>query len=130
MENLGLQEHKRVHPDPDPVVHTRVGGYIFISSSAWRNEAQAATGGVGLLLSSRVRKALRQVYQRTERILVASLNGNPVTTIVVMYSPTNVAPIEEVEKFYADLQTAIFTIFNVSTPPQKVQAPGCHSGTG
>lgn len=68
------------------------------------------TGGVGLLLSSRARKALRQVYQHTERILVASLDGNPVTTIVVVYSPTNVAPIGEVEKFYADLQTAISNV--------------------
>lgn len=109
MEILGVQEHRRVHQDPDRIVHTKAGRYIFISS-AWCNEAQAATGGVDLLLSSRACKALRQVYQHTERILVASLDCNPVTTIVVVYSPTNMAPIEEVEKFYADLQTAISNI--------------------
>ncbi|KAJ8351146.1 hypothetical protein SKAU_G00226220 [Synaphobranchus kaupii] len=107
MEILGVQEHRRVHQDPDPIVYSRVGGYSFITSSAWRNEAQAATGGVGLMLSSRARKALLQVYRLTERILIADFDGNPGTTIMVVYSPTNVAPAEEVERFYEDLGTAI-----------------------
>ena len=107
VEILGVQEHRRVHSNHDAIVYHRMGGCSFVTSSAWRNEAQAATGGVGLLLSPRARKALRRVYQRTERILIADFDGNPVTTIMVVYSPTNVAPIEEVEKFYGDLGTAV-----------------------
>ncbi|KAJ4927670.1 hypothetical protein JOQ06_015475 [Pogonophryne albipinna] len=34
-------------------------------------------------------------------------SGNPVTTVIVVYSPTNVAPSEEVEKFYEDLAKAV-----------------------
>ncbi|KAJ8366611.1 hypothetical protein AAFF_G00348450 [Aldrovandia affinis] len=40
-------------------------------------------------------------------ILIAEFSGNPVTTVIVVYSPTNVAPPEEVEKFYEDLATAV-----------------------
>ncbi|KAK1902375.1 Craniofacial development protein 2 [Dissostichus eleginoides] len=79
----------------------------FITASAWRNEAQAATGGVGLMLGPLARKALRRVYHHTDRILIAEFSGNPVTTVIVVYSPTNVAPSEEVEKFYEDLATAV-----------------------
>ena len=60
VEILGVQEHRRVHTD-DQIVYHKVERCTFITSSAWRNEAQAATGGVGLLLGSRARKALRRV---------------------------------------------------------------------
>ncbi|KAJ8393714.1 hypothetical protein AAFF_G00057670 [Aldrovandia affinis] len=106
VEILGVQEHRRVHAH-DPIVYCKVGNCSLITSSAWRNEAQAATGGVGLLLSPRARKALRRVHQHTDRILIADFDGNPVTTIMVVYSPTNVAPVEEVEKFYEDLRTTV-----------------------
>ena len=51
--------------------------------------------------------ALRQVYHHTDRMLIAEFSGNPVTTVIVVYSPTNVAPSEEVEKFFEDLETAV-----------------------
>uniref|UniRef100_A0A8C5B1I1 Endonuclease/exonuclease/phosphatase domain-containing protein n=1 Tax=Gadus morhua TaxID=8049 RepID=A0A8C5B1I1_GADMO len=106
VEILGVQEHRRVHTD-DQIVYHKVERCTFITSSAWRNEAQAATGGVGLLLGSRARKALRWVYQHTERILIAEFSSNPLTTVIVVYSPTNVAPTEEAEKFFEDLATAV-----------------------
>ncbi|KAF3837945.1 hypothetical protein F7725_009713 [Dissostichus mawsoni] len=106
VEILGIQEHRRVQTD-DRIVYRRVERCTFITASAWRNEAQAATGGVGLMLGPLARKALRRVYHHTDRILIAEFSGNPVTTVIVVYSPTNVAPSEEVEKFYEDLATAV-----------------------
>ncbi|KAJ8413164.1 hypothetical protein AAFF_G00091600 [Aldrovandia affinis] len=50
VEILAVQEHRRVHTD-QPINYRRVGGCTFITSSAWRNDAQAATGGVGLMVS-------------------------------------------------------------------------------
>ncbi|KAJ8372628.1 hypothetical protein AAFF_G00280930 [Aldrovandia affinis] len=55
------------------------------------------------MLGSLARKALRRVYHHTDRILIAEFSGNPVTTVIVVYSP----PPEEVEKFYEDLATAV-----------------------
>ncbi|KAJ8416915.1 hypothetical protein AAFF_G00327930 [Aldrovandia affinis] len=106
VEILAVQEHRRVHTD-QPINYRRVGGCTFITSSAWRNDAQAATGGVGLMVSPRARKALRRVHPHTNRILSADFEGSPVTTVMSVYSPTNVALIEEVERFYDDLRTAI-----------------------
>ncbi|KAK1883300.1 Craniofacial development protein 2 [Dissostichus eleginoides] len=106
VEILGIQEHRRVHTD-DRIVYRRVERCTFITASAWRNEAQAATEGVGLMLGPLARKAVRRVYHHTDRVLIAEFSGNPVTTVIVVYSPTNVAPSEEVEKFYEDLATAV-----------------------
>ncbi|ELT89219.1 hypothetical protein CAPTEDRAFT_186251 [Capitella teleta] len=82
---LGIQEHRRVHVEET------------------QNLSQAAVGGVGLMLSPKARKALRTVTPITERILVAEYDSNPVTTVIVIYSPTNVAPVEEAEAFYEKL---------------------------
>lgn len=53
------------------------------------------------------RKALRWVYHHTDGILIAEFSGNPLTTVIVLYSPTNVAPSEKVEKFFEDLVTVV-----------------------
>ncbi|ELU05841.1 hypothetical protein CAPTEDRAFT_116010, partial [Capitella teleta] len=77
---MGIQEHRRVHDDP--LVFTRVEGQHLITTSAWRNEAQAANGGVGMLLDSRARKSLQRATSHSERILVAEFDSNPVTIII------------------------------------------------
>lgn len=102
---LGIQEHRRVHEEATQF--TRVEGQYLITSSAWRNLSQAAVGGVGLMLSPKARKALRIVTPVTHRILVAEFDSNPVTTVIVVYSPTNVAPVEEAESFYERLGEVI-----------------------
>ncbi|XP_061759477.1 uncharacterized protein LOC133554569 [Nerophis ophidion] len=102
VEILGVQEHRRVHTD-DSILYCRVERCTIISASAWRNEAQAAIGGVGLMLGPRARKALRWVNHHTDRILSTEFSGNPVTTVIVVYSPTIVAPSDVVEKFFEDL---------------------------
>ena len=133
VEILGIQEHRRVHTD-DRIVYRRVERCTFITASAWRNEAQAATGGVGLMLGSQARKALRRVYHHTDRILIAEFSGNPVTTVMVVYSPTNVAPSVEVEEFYEDLTTAVRDVpahnflailgdFNARMGPEDIPFP-------
>ena len=109
IEILGIQEHRRVHPD-DLIVFKKIESRCLITASAWRNSVQAANGGVGLLLSHRARKALRKVQPHSQRILVAEFSGNPATTVIVCYSPTNAAPEEEVEKFYEELRVAIQTV--------------------
>ena len=50
------------------------------------------------------------MHQHTDRILVADFDCNPATTIMVVYSPTNVAPVEKVEEFYGDLRTALWDV--------------------
>ena len=72
----------------------------MITSSAWRNDTQAAVGGVGLLLSLKTKKTLYNVFSYSERVLLADFLGSPATTVIFAYSPTNVSPATEVESFY------------------------------
>ncbi|XP_038053581.1 craniofacial development protein 2-like [Patiria miniata] len=101
---LGIQEHRRVHPDEE-IRFDMVKGVDLITSSAWRNPTtRAAVGGVGLLLSRRARKALQSVNSLSPRVLVATFDGNPATTVVVASSPHNHSEEADVEQFYLDLR--------------------------
>ncbi|XP_072048615.1 craniofacial development protein 2-like [Amphiura filiformis] len=66
----------------------------------------AAVGGVGVLLSNFTRKVLVFVCYISPRIRKVTLNGNPQTTIIVTYSPTNVADEDDVTDFYNQLTKA------------------------
>ena len=94
-------------PDPNNIEYRTVGSGYFVISSAWRNAAQAANGGVGLLLGRKAKKALLDVKRISARILRAEFDGNPRTTVIVAYSPTNVAEECEVEEFYTTLRNTL-----------------------
>ncbi|XP_072049983.1 craniofacial development protein 2-like [Amphiura filiformis] len=66
----------------------------------------ATVGGVGVLLSNFAKKVLVSVCYISPRILKVTLNGNPQTTIIVTYSPTNVADEDDVTDFYNQLTKA------------------------
>ena len=86
----------------------QLDNHMLITTSAWRNKSQAATGGVGILLSSAAEKVLSDISKISDRILKATFAGNPETTIIVAYSPTNVKGNEEKSDiFYRDLRQAI-----------------------
>ena len=132
IEVLGIQEHRHIHPTK--LNYTRSEDYFLVTSSAWRNNAQAATGGVGLLLSNRARKALCIIKSYSPRILLAVFAGNPATSVIVAYSPTNVAETPEIELFYRHLRAAIHDTpahnflailgdFNARLGPEDVRYP-------
>ena len=86
----GIQEHRRVHTEDreheinqyndDPV-------YYLYTVSAWRNQVQAANGGVGIIISKEANKSLIKIKRVTNRILIANFQGNPVLTTIVSYEP-------------------------------------------
>ena len=102
---LGIQEHRIIHDDP--VEFRKIGTSYLVTSSGWRNDRQASQGGVGLLLSRKAKKALLDVKCISNRILVAEFDGNPKTTVVVIYSPHNSSDPSEVEQFYKDLRNTL-----------------------
>ena len=104
---LGIQEHRIVHEDQDIRYSKLHGNVEMVTSSAWRNDAQAATGGVGLILSKRAAKLLVDVKSYGKRVLRATFQGNPTTTVIVAYSPTNVSSEQDIEKFYEELRAAV-----------------------
>ncbi len=62
------------------------------------------------MISKRARKALLGVLSHSERILIAEFNSNPLTTVIVVYSPTNATPQEQVEKFYETFTAAVMGV--------------------
>ena len=105
----GIQEHRRVHTDvmKETVVTKMIEDYYLVTTSAWRNEAQAATGGVGLMLSRDAQKTLISVTQSSDRVITASFKGNPVLTTIVAYAPTLQAQEDEKVAFYNALRQAV-----------------------
>ena len=100
---VGIQEHRRVHEEELNFYQNE--GYHFITGSAWRNSSQAAVGGVGILLKNSAERAMSSITSLSPRILVAHFNGNPCTTIIVAYAPTNDKKNEaDTETFYNDLR--------------------------
>ena len=79
----------------------------FMTSSAIINNANAAVGGVGILVNQHILKSLISVESISSRIMIDTLSGNPETTVLCCYSPHNQSPEDEVIKFYQDLSNVI-----------------------
>ena len=108
IEILGVQEHRIVHEEP--VRYEKVLGNTLITSSATRSTAGAAIGGVGMLLNSRAFDSLASVRSYTNRILIANFQGNPATTVITTYCPTNVVDEDIVEGHFDNLKRAVDSV--------------------
>ncbi|XP_015753298.1 PREDICTED: uncharacterized protein LOC107333054 [Acropora digitifera] len=111
---IGIQEHRIVHDQP--IQYQFIQGRSLITSSAWKNVCGAAIGGVGILLGAKASRALISVRSHSDRILVANFKGNPASTVITVYSPTNTAEDKTIEAFYECLKRAI-----ESVPAHNVQ---------
>ena len=103
---VGLVDHKLVHDEP--VETTEHENCVLITSSAWRNRAGAAVGGIGFAINKNTASALADTKRINERILVANFSGNPATTIIIHYSPTEGSA--DAEEHYNQLADVIKTI--------------------
>ena len=110
---LGIQEHRLEHCED--LSYQSIGKSTFITSSCTRNAGNSKVGGVGILLSRASYKSLSSIERVSERIMVATFDGNPRTTVVVVYSPTNVSDQENIDTFYNSLDALMSTI-----PPHNV----------
>ena len=78
---LGVIDHRIVHNESDDdIVYNQVNSSLFITSSAWRNDVNAAVGGVGIMINKRASNVLSEVTKWNERIIIATFDGNPKTT--------------------------------------------------
>ena len=70
----GVQEHRRVHAEDkkEGIDIKMVEDYQLITASVWRNEAKAATGGVGLMLSKEAQRTLISVTRTSDHVIIAS----------------------------------------------------------
>ena len=78
--------------------------------SAWKNSVNATVGGVGKLIGPRALKTLNSIERIKPRMMTATFNGNPRTTIISCYSPTNVGEETELVVFYDELYSLVRSI--------------------
>ncbi|XP_072046392.1 craniofacial development protein 2-like [Amphiura filiformis] len=103
----------RTKPDADKDGQDKfedLNGYRLVTSSAWKNQRNAATGGVGFLISPRAINSCMSIISHNERIMEISLLGNPTSTVLCCYSPHNEQPEEAVISFYQELSSTVNAI--------------------
>ncbi|XP_072050011.1 uncharacterized protein [Amphiura filiformis] len=104
---VGIQEHRIVHQDEEIRHQDLYDGYQLVSSSAWRNTGGVSIGGVGLLLSPKAKRAFLFCNSVSPRILCMTFAGNPRTTVIVTYCPTNVSEERDAEQHFQLLDRTI-----------------------
>ena len=57
-------------------------GWVFITSSGWKNSANAANGGVGVIFIPRANASLKNIEKINPRIIVATFTGNPARSMI------------------------------------------------
>lgn len=99
-EVVCIQEHRFIHPNNEIKYDYHPKGWLFVSSSAWTSSNNCSIGGVGFLFSPRASKSINSITSPNPRIITAKLEGNPATTIIGVYSPTNCSADKDAEDFY------------------------------
>ena len=102
-----IQEHRFYHADVDLKYHDVGKGWTFVTASAWKNSINSSIGGVGMLLSPFALKTLNSFEKIRPRMIIATFNGNPCTTVISCYSPTNVSVESEVTDFFEELSSLV-----------------------
>ena len=107
---LAIQEHRIHFEDRDPVRRFELGkGWLLLAASA----SPTGVGGVGFIVSPRVRHAIDSYNMISPRILRLQLSsgGQLKTVMFSIYSPTSSSDLREADAFYHCLSDAI-----VATP--------------
>ena len=79
-------------------------------SICMKQTINAVTGGVGMLLSPDNQTSLNSIKKIQPRMMVAMFNGNPNTTIIFCYSPTNESDETDLISFYNQLSSLTHSI--------------------
>ena len=79
-----VQEHRHLHSE-DIKYHDTGNGWMFVSASAWKNSANAATVGIGIFIGPSALKSLNSIEKIQPGMTVGRFNGNASATIISCY---------------------------------------------
>ena len=82
----------------------------LITSSCWKNSFNSTVGGIGFLLSPKVKDNLILTEPISPRIMLLEFSGNPKLTLICVCSPHNESPEDEVDKFYSYLRSVLDSV--------------------
>ena len=109
MDVICRQEHRYTHSE-DIKYHNTGNGWILATASAWKNSVNATIGGIGMLIGPWALKSFNNIKKMQSRMMVTTFNGNPSTTIISCYSPTNVSEETDLIAFYDELSSFVRSI--------------------
>ena len=72
-----------------------------------KNSNNSTVGRVGFLLSPKASNNLLGIETVSLRIMVLTLEGNPKTTVICVYSPHNSSSDNDIKDFYPTLRTTV-----------------------
>ena len=79
-----------------------VGNYEFIYSGSEQHT------GVGVMMKKEVAMCLEGYWAVSDRVILVKIRGNPFNTAIIqVYAPTGAHSDQEIEQFYADLDSAM-----------------------
>lgn len=111
---VALQEHRLNTSDGDDIDYQHFDGWTLAHTSS-----SPTSHGVAILYNKRVAKVLSSVEHKSDRIIVAHLQGNPKMCVISAYAPTEPIKDSAYERmkdvFYHDLEELICSI-----PPHTV----------
>ena len=105
IDKICRQEHIYHHSELEIKYHDTGSGLTFISTSACQNYVNAATGG-----NPRTLKSLKSIEKIQPRMMGATFNGNPSTTIISCNNPTNASGEKDLDTFYNELSFLVRSI--------------------
>ena len=101
-----IQEHRYTHSE-DIKYHNTDNGWTLATASAWKNSVNATIRDVGMLIRPQALKSLNSIEKIQPRMMVATFNGNPSTTIIFCYGPTNVREETYLITFYDEISSLL-----------------------
>ena len=96
-----IQEHKYLHSEGND------NGWTFVSASVWKNSVNTAIESGGMLIGPQALKSLNSIKIIQPRMMVATFNGNPSTTIISCNRSTNVSDETDLITFYNELSSLV-----------------------
>ena len=104
-----IQEHRYTYSE-DIKYHDIGNGWKLATATSWKDFVNATIGGVGMLIGPQALKSINSIDKIHPKMMVATFNGNPRSTIISCYSPTNVSEETELVAFYNELSSLIRSI--------------------
>ena len=105
-EIMFIQKHRFIH-EYIVIKEQAYDKWKLLTLSAWKNSINAATGGIGILVSNKAYNAIASIEMISPRVMIAHFQGNPHTSVISCYSPTNISDDQEIELFYTRLTSLI-----------------------
>ena len=101
LDVIYLQEHRISHSET--LLQENLFRHTLVTSWCTKNSINASIVGVGFLLSQKILKCCISIEKINDRIIKIDLEGNPHTSIICCYSPTNASSDQEIQSFYDTL---------------------------